>query len=241
MSKLWVESLYNLGVVLIKEKYSVMSIDKTQYSEWLKYKHYAKRIPQVSFAFGLFNSANELIGCCTFGLPCRMMNDGYCIFTNPYSVKTMELNRLVVNEGLDKNVLSYFVSRCLKHLPKPMCIVSYADENSGHHGYIYQATNWIYTGISKSESTYFDVNTNKYIHPRTIVSTYGSRNVDSVPDNIIVGNESRGKHRYFMFIGTKADIRNMKKYFKYSIEQYPKGDNKRYNASYEPSIQEILF
>ena len=241
MSKLWLESLYNLGVILIKEKYSVMSIDRDQYKEWLKHKHYAKRIPQVSFAFGLFNSVNELIGCCTFGLPCRMMNDGYCIFNDSYCVKTLELNRLVVNENLDKNVLSYFVSLCLKYLPKPMCIVSYADENSGHHGYIYQATNWIYTGISKSESTYFDTNTNKYIHPRTIVGTYGSRNIDSVPDNIIIDKEPTGKHRYFMFIGSKSDIRKMKKYFKYPILPYPKGDNKRYDASYEPTIQEILF
>lgn len=226
---------------MISEKYSVMSIDKTQYSEWLKYKHYAKRIPQVSFAFGLFNQENELIGCCTFGLPCRMMNDGYCIFNNQYSVKTMELNRLVVNENLDKNALSYFVSQCLKQLPRPMCIVSYADENFGHHGYIYQATNWIYTGISKSESTYFDINTNKQVHPRTIVSTYGSRNINSLPDNIIVGKELGGKHRYFMFIGTKSEIKNMKKHFKYTIKPYPKGNNTRYDASFVPEIQEILF
>jgi hypothetical protein len=103
---------------MISEKYSVMSIDKTQYSEWLKYKHYAKRIPQVSFAFGLFNS---------------------------------------------------------------------------------------------------------------------------LPDNIIVGKELGGKHRYFMFIGTKSEIKNMKKHFKYTIEPYPKGNNTRYDASFVPEIQEILF
>jgi hypothetical protein len=226
---------------MISDDYLVMSIDKIQYSEWLKYKHYAKRIPQVSFAFGLFHLINGLIGCCTFGLPCRMMNNGYCIFTEGYSVKTMELNRLVVNENLERNVLSYFVSQCLKQLPRPMCIVSYADENYGHHGYIYQATNWLYTGISKSESTYFDVNTNKQIHPRTIVSTHGSRNIDSLPDNIIVGKESVGKHRYFMFVGNKIDVKNMKKYFKYPIYSYPKGNNTRYDASYIPEIQETLF
>ena len=53
-----------------------------------------------------------------------------------------------MDEGLERNVLSFFVSSCLQMLPKPMVIVSFADTSMCHHGYIYQATNWIYTGLS---------------------------------------------------------------------------------------------
>ena len=43
------------------------------------------------------------------------------------------------------------VSKCLKLLPRPMIIVSYSDTRQGHNGYIYQATNWIYTGLPKKQ------------------------------------------------------------------------------------------
>ena len=33
----------------------------------------------------------------------------------------------------------------------------------------------------------------------------------------------------------------MKQNLQYKIELYPKGENKRYDASYSPSIQRILF
>jgi len=220
---------------MVKEKYYIEPINRYEAKEWVLKKHYAKSMPSLMHIFGLFDRDKVLNGVCGYGMPANFNNN------NIGEYKVLELVRLVINEGHEKNVLSYFVSQCLKQLPRPMCIVSYADENYGHHGYIYQATNWLYTGISKSESTYFDVNTNKQIHPRTIVSTHGSRNIDSLPDNIIVGKESVGKHRYFMFVGNKIDVKNMKKYFKYPIYSYPKGNNTRYDASYIPEIQETLF
>ena len=39
----------------IKEKYTVKSIAKHLCKEWLLHKHYAKRIPSISYAFGLFD------------------------------------------------------------------------------------------------------------------------------------------------------------------------------------------
>ena len=46
------------------------------------------------------------------------------------------------------------------------------------------------------------------------------------------------KHRYIYF------TKNRTKYLKllqYDIQPYPKGDNKRYDASYEPTTQVKLF
>jgi len=33
----------------------------------------------------------------------------------------------------------------------------------------------------------------------------------------------------------------MKQNLKYAIKPYPKGDNKKYDASYSPSVQKSLF
>ena len=147
----------------MKDKYQIIPIDRSQYFEWIVKRHYAKTMPSVSFAFGLFDikDSNNLVGVCTFGLPCRNLNDGYACFGPEYPIKTWELNRLIVEEGLPKNSLSYFVSQSLKQMKTPCCIVSYADENNGHHGYIYQATNWMYVGKSKPERMFINTITNR--------------------------------------------------------------------------------
>ena len=49
------------------------------------------------------------------------------------------------------------------------------------------------------------------------------------------------KHRYFYFLGSKQVKKQMLKNLAYKVEAYPKGDNKRYDASYEASPQGVLF
>ena len=225
----------------VKINYNVKPIDSAQCKEWLLYKHYAKRIPPISYSFGLYTTDLILQGICTFGTPARMLNNGYGCFGGELSITTYELNRLVVNDGLEKNTLSFFVAECLRLLPKPICIVSYADGNNGHHGYIYQATNWIYTGITSMENIYIDKRTNEIIHPRTIVSIYGSRESDKLPDYIEITKEERGKYRYFKFLGKKKEVKKMKSKLKYPTLEYPKGENIRYDSSHKPTIQTLLF
>lgn len=214
----------------IKKAYKVVPIKNFECNDWLLHKHYAKRIPSISYAFGLIID-NVLNGVCTFGFPANYnYNNGKCIF-NDYSCLTLELNRLVVNDNLPANSLSYFVSRCLKMLPSPCCIVSYADPNNGHNGYIYQATNWIYTGASSIEKIYF-------LENGEAVKT--RRHIDK--KGVVVRTEKQlPKNRYIYFIGSKKDVRKMKKEFKMNIYPYPKGDNTKYDASYTPVSQKKLF
>ncbi|MFA6071633.1 MAG: hypothetical protein WC810_23910, partial [Janthinobacterium sp.] len=155
--------------------YFVIPIKAQETYDWLLHKHYAKRIPSISFAFGLYDSEKILQGVCTFGTPCKLMNDGYCIFNGDLAMQTFELNRLVINETNKKNLLSFFVSRCLELMPKPSCIVSYADIGENHHGYIYQATNWLYTGVTDQTGGYTYYFDGDWQHPRTTVSRFGTR------------------------------------------------------------------
>jgi len=227
----------------MKDKYQIVPIDRSQYFEWIMKRHYAKTIPSVSFAFGLFDikDSNNLVGVCTFGTPCRNLNDGYACFGSEYPMKTWELNRLIAEEGLPKNSLSYFVSQSLKQIKTPCCIVSYADENNGHHGYIYQATNWIYAGKSKPERKFINTITNKSVHPRTMYSKYGCSGSSNLPEHIKYLVEKKSKHRYFMFLGNKREIKEMRKHFKYEILDYPKGENQKYEINHKIESQMILF
>lgn len=214
----------------IKERYSVKSIDSYLCKDWLLNKHYAKRMCSISYSFGLYVDG-ILSGVCTFGFPPNYnYNNGKCVFNN-YSCLTLELNRLVVNDGLEKNVLSFFVSNCLDKLPRPSCIVSYADQNNGHNGYIYQATNWIYTGVSTPKHKYIFENGSEFDIRR------GIDNKGKIVNKILM----LPTHRYLYFNGNKKEKHKMKNDLKMSIYPYPKGENKRYDASYQPSIQTELF
>jgi len=207
-------------------EYKVLKISTLIAKEWILNKHYAKRRCSVSYAFGLFKN-NLLVGVCTFGYPPNYnFNDGKCVFNN-YKVLTLELNRLITNDALDKNALSYFVSHALKQLPKPSCIVSYADPNAGHYGYIYQATNWIYTGNSTPKFRYYFSDGFVFDIRRGIdrkIAEHGK---------VVKKEKLTPTQRYIFFNGDKPDKVKMRKNFKLQDLAYPKGVNINYDVSYE--------
>lgn len=209
------------------DNYDVKKIKKWQTYDWLLHKHYAKRIPSISYAFGLFDMKNVNVGICTIGKPASpSLCIGICGETESQYV--YELNRLCVNDNLPKNVLSYFVSRCLKMLPS-LILVSYADKAMGHHGYIYQATNWIYTGDTKERT---DIGSDDGSHSR-----HYSKDIDYKANR----KYRSSKHRYVYFTGGKLQRKKWQKMLKYNIVDYPKGNNKRYDASFEVNSQIHLF
>jgi len=234
----------------IKKKYKIQSIDSFLCKEWLLKKHYAKRMCSISYSFGLFEN-NLLVGICTFGMPPTPF------FSTLFSGESYyELNRLCVKDGLDKNSLSYFVSNCLKQMKKCV-VVSYADPNNGHNGYIYQATNWVYTGAGRvNEKDERGVNrfffNNKEFHERHIPETMlrykfqidksKTKNENWIKNGGQILKQER-KHRYFFVCGDKKFKNKMNKIINehFSIKSYPKGENKRYDASYKPLIQTELF
>ena len=133
------------------KNYLVKKVSYKATKPFILKKHYAQRMPSISFAFGLYKE-DQLVGVLTIGKPA---SHSLCIgiLGKEYSHKVYELNRLVVVEGLEKNALSFFVSKSLKLLKQhDLVIVSYADTGMGHTGYIYQATNFIYTGKTKERT-----------------------------------------------------------------------------------------
>lgn len=235
----------------IVDQFRVAPIEHQDCIQWCLYKHYAHRMPSISFAFGLFKTDGmELVGICTYGHPFSSTLKR-CL-GEEYTETMLELNRLCVNEGLPKNALSFFVSQTLKMLPSPTPVVSYADSGQGHHGYIYQATNWIYTGLSAKFEDYVvrgmenlhhtsigdrggraDKLGHKVSHADRLREMYGE-------ENVYLRERSR-KHRYFFFIGNKREVQKMRAALPYKPQPYPKGDNKRYDASFEVQVQGYLF
>ena len=221
----------------IKNKYFVRFISSSESYEWFLNKHYAKRIPNIVHCLGLYNTDKVLQGVISFGLPAsRSLVVGS--FKGKYQDIFLELNRLCINENLEKNILSFFVSQSINLLEKPKVIVSYADTSQGHNGYIYQATNWIYTGLSDIHKEWRMAGSN--LHSKNVCKQFSLEERKNNPDKFYMVDRPR-KHRYFYLLGTRKQRQEMRDSLSYAVKSYPKGDNKRYDSSYAPSIQGILF
>ena len=177
--------------------------------------HYARRMPCIQYAFGYFEGG-VLVGIVTYGQP---PSPSLCIGLAGEKNKknVLELNRLVFLPGYNgNNRASYLVGQSLKMLPTHTFVVSYADYGGwGHIGYIYQATNFLYTGMTKER-------TDKYSgdgHPRHYKQNESKRQLRTA------------KHRYVYLVGNRREKREMKKELRYSvIKEYPKGETRRYDT-----------
>lgn len=211
----------------LNNEYSVMPIPNEQTHGWLLNKHYAKRLPQIMYSYGLY-SKNTLIGLVTYGIPVSVsLVNG--IAGDKWKDIVLELNRLVINDDANKNSGSYLIGNSIKQLPKPTIIVSYADTNQNHVGYVYQATNFIYTGLSDAHGEWREIGVNK--HSKNVCKEYPLEYRQSHPEKFIKIDRPR-KHRYVYILADKTTKKQILQDLNYPIMPYPKGDTKRYDASY---------
>lgn len=194
---------------------SEMKVKQISYKEAVDFllpKHYSGRIPSIHKAFGWFDG-DVLKAVITYGKPaspslCR----GVC--GDQYKDVVWELNRMCRMEDL-KAPLSSFVSQTLKQM-KPSIIVSYSDTAMNHRGYVYQASNFIYTGCTKER-------TDKYT-----ADGKHSRHYNNAEQGKYRKVRS-SKHRYIYFCGNKKQVKEWKSQLKYPVyESFPKGDNSYY-------------
>jgi len=79
-------------------------------------------------------------------------------------------------------------------------IVSYADPEAGHHGGIYQAGNWLYTGPSSAAIKVFYKG--KWSHKKTVDDA-------GVSQTLLPKKKVPGKHRYLMPLDAEMKARIM--------------------------------
>ena len=209
--------------------YKVISVQKISYDEahpWILHKHYAKRIPNIKYAYGLFED-RVLTGVVTFGIP---PSDSLCrgLCGDEFKHQVLELNRLCVESDI-KNSASILVARSMKLLPTETIVVSYADTSMGHIGYVYQATNFIYTGLSM-----------KMREPVVINNKHSRHSGLRLRDGAVARDRPR-KHRYVYFIGPTGWKNKIRKKLNYKEQPYPKGDTSRYDDTYQPKVQMVMF
>jgi hypothetical protein len=207
---------------MLGENMRVLPIKYEETKDWLLHVHYLHRMPQIKYAFGLFED-QQCLGIVTFGLPASpSLCKGIC--GPQWSRAVLELNRMCFVTKVE-NGNSFLVSKAIKQLPKPSIIISYADTKFGHVGKVYQSCNFIYTGITKQRT---DGSTKEGCHARHNPD-YSTR------------VERSAKHRYVFVSASKGDRKKILRDMNYKICEYPTGTPSRYEITYKPSTQNVLF
>ena len=188
----------------MKDLYEVKKISYQDTKPFILDIHYAKRMPSISYAYGLFLN-NQLVGIISYGSPASpSLCKGIAGEKNKKLV--IELNRLVLKNN-KKNEASMLIGASFKLLPKPKIIVSYADTAQDHLGVVYQATNFLFTGTSK---------------PRTdMAGKDGKHSRHHLGDRTKRVYRS-AKHRYVYLLGNKRQKRQLKEELRYEIMDYPR-------------------
>lgn len=190
--------------------------------------HYAHRVPSISFAVGMYVDS-VLAGCITFNTVFANIASAIC--GPQYSDFVFELARLFIHDWSGRNSESWFIGESFKWLrrerPDILILLSYADTNRNHLGLVYQATNWVYTGISPSATGREYVINGKVKTRRDFRRSAGSNEIMSFtelqeiyPD--IKKVESSEKHRYVYFLGNRRQRRELRKALKWPVLPYPK-------------------
>jgi len=218
--------------------YTVERISYQEAKPWILQKHYAHKLPQVMYAVALVE-AGVVVGVVSYGRPSTPQPCKCC--GQQYIGCVLELNRLIV-ESDTRNAASFLIAGSFKLLPRPSILVSYADPNQGHIGYIYQATNWLYTGLGGGSVELY-LNGDR-LNERTLDHKGIHSKEDKQAYVLARGGkcyQAKPKHRYHYFLGTKSEKKDMRQALRYPVLPYPKGETKRYDASAEFHKQVRMF
>jgi hypothetical protein len=101
-------------------------------------------------------------------------------------------------------------------------VVSYAEIQQGHVGIVYQATNWLYTGLSAKRTNWTVEGLDK--HCQTLADKYTAAEMrEKYGDRFSLQDRPR-KHRY-VFINAKGRRRaELLSALRYPLLPYPKAD-----------------
>ena len=201
---------------------------------------YLKCMPAIStHHFGIYfdTPAGERLGGVLVYSPDYAKNLGHWDKYG-YTDNMLLLSRGVCLWWTPHNTASYFISRANRWLRDNTdfrVITATVDAMAGEVGTIYQSLNWNYVGSMRRANPNIKVKTRsrfgviidgKLYGSRAIRSKIGSQRKAEIlkrwPDAQFV--KQREKDRYFTFLGTKREKRELRKSIEHLILPYPKRD-----------------
>lgn len=189
--------------------YQVKLVTRKDISDFVEANHYSGNINGVisDYCFGLYDN-DILIGGMIYGR-CAMAGQTKRFSDNPEDV--IELRRLCCIDNTPKNTESYFIGSTLRYLKKNTnikIVISYSDEEYGHSGTIYKASNFEYLGFKKGAKV-IQYNGKNY-HDKAIRTMYNGKLkpfAQKLKEALDSGNAfyktTKGKHTFIYYLKRK--------------------------------------
>lgn len=154
--------------------YTVEQVTFQQAREVVVAGHYTHSLTKGRLCYGMFRNG-VIIGVAVYGQPSGR-KVASSVWEGGDETNTVELLRLFLWDSTGKNAESWFIAKTIKLLPREIkVIVAYASPGAGHYGAVYQASNWLYVGRSKSGQNYHYVDADGMYVNKRIPWQYGPR------------------------------------------------------------------
>lgn len=187
--------------------------------EFCRRYHYTAQGGNKTWRYGLWHN-HTLYGIVSYNLPTRETCES--VFGPQHHQHVWHMGRLALPDIAPRNSESRLIAGSLKlieqHHPHVWAIATYAATDVGHIGYVYQATNAIYTGIAGHTTYYTDPT--------------GARRSDYLAGNWIspqratelgwTKQQGTGKHRYLYILGNRRERRIRQQMLRWPTLPYPK-------------------
>jgi hypothetical protein len=183
--------------------------------------HYLHSLPGgTMLTMGAFVK-DQLLGAIAFGAGPQ---NAFRLVSGAGRQDCLTLTRFWLDDSLPANAESRVIGIILKALKRHTYVkfvVTYADPAQEHVGIIYQATNWLYTGLSKM-TPFYDIGDGRPKHSRSLGQIYGTHSVkylssQGLPVKLV---SQSAKHRYIYFLDA-----NWKDHLNVPVLPNPKKEN----------------
>lgn len=189
-------------------------------SEFCRRFHYTYGGGNMMWRWGLWHGVT-LLGVIAYNLPTRSVCES--VFGAEHFDKVWHMGRLAMGDSAPPNSESRLIGGSLRAIardhPQTWAVLSYAATDVGHIGYVYQATNALYTGEAGDTKIYTDetgLRRSTYLDGRGVTT----ERAQDLGWTMSIGGS---KHRYLYILGNKRERRERLALLRYPVLPYPKG------------------
>lgn len=198
---------------------TVSRVSGDDVGEFCRRWHYTGTRGADGWNFGLWDGYT-LVGVVAYNIP--TLSTCASVFGVPGDRTVLHMGRLVCADDAPRNVESRLIARSLRLLkqgdPAIRAVITYAAQDQGHIGYVYQATNALYIGEGRPTWVWTDSEGRR----RT---TYINGRTRSTEKALAAGwsrHKSLPTHRYIYLVGSKTERKEALRLLRYTPQPYPK-------------------
>ena len=187
-------------------------------AEFCRRYHYTNTGGNMTWRWGLWHGVT-MLGVVAYNLPTRPACEA--VFGAEHYDRVWHMGRLSLADIAPPNSESRLIGGSLRAIeefhPNVWAVLTYAATDVGHVGYVYQATNALYVGMSTPKHFYID-----QAGARRPMKQGLNVSMEKARERGWTVHHEGGKHRYVYLLGNKRERRERRALLRYPVLPYPK-------------------